>query len=751
MKKILKLFSSLIIAVMIFAPMQPCVFAETSMTWFDFHYRYINNGTEIEITSYWGDDPDITVPSHIYDVPVTSVNLLAILHPEALRSVGIPAGVTEIKAGSLQNCPNLREINFWGNAPRVWGSQNGQPFANNAPDFKIYYLPGKTGFTNPWYGYSPTEASAPFIDHAYYISKGYTYQILPDNSAKIVKYNYGDYYPEVVIPAQLEDHPVRKIGPNVFKNLRINSVSIPDGVKSIGEYTFQYCGLKDVTIPNSVTRIEDRAFYHCGLERVSLPPQVTYVGEEAFRECNELRMAKFFGEPPSLGFHAFESCAPDFTIYYLPGAAGFTDPWNGYKTAELPTVPNNNGGQQQTSAIVLQAQAGATNITLNWNCIDDSKEIAGFNVYKGVSSQELTNQTRAEAYVTGMAYSDRQVQSGTVYYYYVKPVYVDNNTGVPSNIVSAVASLSAGAARAGTIRLTINNPIMASNGVLREIDSGFGTAPLIKGGRTYLPIRVVISEIGGDIEWEGTEKKITIHYDGKTVELWIGQTRARINGTETAISAAPFISETGRTMLPLRFIGESLGCDVSWDEVTKSVAITYEKATDNEKTTDNENATDKDSTVTVTADMPVSQIPGTIPAPVISNLQLLEDDSGVPYFQMEVFIPETVRVLDEMRPSDGWVDMESLKVVDGGDEIEDGGGLEVFMQTPVLGKPGAYYVTFEAIDDGGLSEILINERSYTFKTRFSYTYRAGDEDEYVYSPWSNELSGQSKWYNRREE
>lgn len=632
MRKYLKLFSSLIIAVMILVPTQLWVFAETSMTWFDFHYRYINNGTEIEITSYWGTDPDITVPSRIYDVPVTSVNLLAILHPEALRSVGIPAGVTEIQAGSLQNCPNLRELNFWGNAPRVWGSVNGQPFANNAPDFKIYYLPGKTGFTDPWYGHSPAEAPAPLVDHAYYKSKGYTYQILPDNSAAIVKYNYGDYQPDVVIPAQLEGHPVRKIGPNAFKYVGINSVSIPDGVKSIGEYAFIYCGLKDVTIPGSVTRIEERAFYHCGLERVSLPRQVTFIGDEAFKECSELRMAKFFGEPPSIGVLAFGSCAPDFTIYYLPEIAGFTNPWNGYKTAELPTVPNNNGGQQQASALVLQAQAGPVNITLNWNRITDSREISGFNVYKGASPQELTGQTKAEAYVTGTAYSDRLVQSGTLYYYCVKPVYGDNSTGAPSNIVSAATQLSSGATQAGTVQVTINNPILAGNGVLREIDSRFGTAA---------------------------------------------------------------------------------------DAVPPA--------------------------------LPVNRIPSTIPAPTISDLQLLKDDSSVPYFRMEVFIPETIRTLDQVRPSGGWVELESLKVVDSCDEIPDGGGLEVFMHSPVLGKPGAYYVTFEVIDEGSLSETLINARSYTFKTRFSYVYGVGDGYEYVYSPWSNELSGQSKWYNRSEE
>lgn len=738
MKKSYKLLSCLMIAMLIMVSIPLSVFAETSMTWFDFHYRYINNGTEIEITGYWGTDPDITVPRRIYDVPVTEVNLMAILYPEAIRSVGIPASVTDIKAGSLQNCPNLSTLSFWGNAPRVWGSVNGQPFANNAPDFKIYYLPGKTGFTNPWYGHPTSEAPAPLVDHAYYKSQGYTYQIRPDNSALIVKYNYGSYQPDVVIPAQLEGHPVTKIGSNAFKYVNINSVTIPDGVKTIGEYAFQYCGLKDVNIPNSVTRIEAGAFYHSGLTRVSLPIGLTYIGNDAFRDCDNLHMAKFFSEPSNIGSLVFDSCASDFIIYYLPGVTGFTNPWHGYNTAELPVVPT-GGEQNQTPAITLQAEAGPANICLNWNSITSPKGVSGYNVYKGTSPQQLTNQNREEAYVTGTTYTDRQVQSGITYYYCVKAVFGDNSNGEASNVVSATPQFSTETTQGGTIQLTINNPVMASNGVLKDIDSGFGTAPIIKDGITYLPIRSIITELGGNIQWDGTEQKITIEYSEARVELWIGQTKARVNGIETIMNAAPFISDTGRTMLPLRFVGESLGCDIYWDNATKTVTIVYDSAV---VQIPSRNDTEAPPASTQTG------VPSSIPAPAISNLQLLKDESGVPYFRLEVAIPEAVKTLDQVRPADGWVDMESLKIVDGGEEIPDGGGLEVFMHKPVNGKSGVYYITFDVIDEGGLTETLINARNYTFKLRFSYTYVVEGEYQYVYSPWSNELSGQSESYYR---
>jgi len=33
----------------------------------------------------------------------------------------------------------------------------------------------------------------------------------------------------------------------------------------------------------------------------------------------------------------------------------------------------------------------------------------------------------------------------------------------------------------------------------------------------------------------------------------------------------------GRTMLPLRFIAENLGCTIEWDEKSKTIAIYYVK------------------------------------------------------------------------------------------------------------------------------------------------------------------------------
>ncbi len=127
-----------------------------------------------------------------------------------------------------------------------------------------------------------------------------------------------------------------------------------------------------------------------------------------------------------------------------------------------------------------------------------------------------------------------------------------------------------------TIILQINNPQMIVNGVKKEIDPGRGTVPVIVKGRTLVPIRAIIEEMGGEISWDGTERKVTIKLKEIIIELWIDKTVAKVNGVVKTLDVPPQIIN-GRTMLPLRFVVEELGCTVDWDGTTKTITITYKK------------------------------------------------------------------------------------------------------------------------------------------------------------------------------
>ena len=105
-------------------------------------------------------------------------------------------------------------------------------------------------------------------------------------------------------------------------------------------------------------------------------------------------------------------------------------------------------------------------------------------------------------------------------------------------------------------------------------------APIIREGRTLLPIRYVAEALGAEVGWNGKEQKVTITFKGTTIELWIGKNTARVNGEYKLIdptnpNVRPIVIPPGRTMLPIRFIAENLGCKVDWDPKLREVKITY--------------------------------------------------------------------------------------------------------------------------------------------------------------------------------
>ena len=125
------------------------------------------------------------------------------------------------------------------------------------------------------------------------------------------------------------------------------------------------------------------------------------------------------------------------------------------------------------------------------------------------------------------------------------------------------------------IILQIGNQNFTVNGVSNTLDS----PPVIKNGRTLLPIRAVVEALGGNVDWDATEKKVTVTLRNTTIELWIGKSIAKVNGIDTPIDVtnSKVVPEiiNGRTMLPLRFVTEALGCQVQWNGTTQTITITY--------------------------------------------------------------------------------------------------------------------------------------------------------------------------------
>lgn len=99
--------------------------------------------------------------------------------------------------------------------------------------------------------------------------------------------------------------------------------------------------------------------------------------------------------------------------------------------------------------------------------------------------------------------------------------------------------------------------------------------PTVVDGRTLVPLRAIFEAIGATVTWDSTTSTATGVKDGTVVVIQIDNTTAYVNG-EARILDVPAQLINGRTMVPTRFISESMGCEVTWYSPTKTVGVANE-------------------------------------------------------------------------------------------------------------------------------------------------------------------------------
>jgi hypothetical protein len=98
-------------------------------------------------------------------------------------------------------------------------------------------------------------------------------------------------------------------------------------------------------------------------------------------------------------------------------------------------------------------------------------------------------------------------------------------------------------------------------------------APAIVNGSTLVPIRFISETLGAKVDWEGGEQKITITLMDQKIILWIDTPFAMVNGKKFDLEVAPTIFDGGTTVVPLRFVSESFNQVVEYEEATRTITI----------------------------------------------------------------------------------------------------------------------------------------------------------------------------------
>ncbi|MDD3270294.1 MAG: copper amine oxidase N-terminal domain-containing protein [Syntrophomonadaceae bacterium] len=155
----------------------------------------------------------------------------------------------------------------------------------------------------------------------------------------------------------------------------------------------------------------------------------------------------------------------------------------------------------------------------------------------------------------------------------IKPPEGTNRPGNGTGKTPDAANAKISGSTAGNIVLKVGSGKMTVKGIEKDVDPGYDTTPLIVNGSTFIPVRAVIESLGGSVEWDDSSKKTTITLDNTSVVLQIGNASATVNGVAKSLETLPFIAQSGRVMLPVRFVTENLGHSVAWDGSSQSIII----------------------------------------------------------------------------------------------------------------------------------------------------------------------------------
>ena len=121
---------------------------------------------------------------------------------------------------------------------------------------------------------------------------------------------------------------------------------------------------------------------------------------------------------------------------------------------------------------------------------------------------------------------------------------------------------------ASLIKLLVNEPTYIKQGKRVAMD----TAAIIQDGRTLVPLRFVVEEFKGEVNWNQEEKIVNATIKGHQFTLPINNTTIEVDGVQKKIDVPATVIKN-YTYVPVRFISETIGLKIGYDNVSNTVLI----------------------------------------------------------------------------------------------------------------------------------------------------------------------------------
>lgn len=97
-------------------------------------------------------------------------------------------------------------------------------------------------------------------------------------------------------------------------------------------------------------------------------------------------------------------------------------------------------------------------------------------------------------------------------------------------------------------------------------------APYIQNERTMVPIRFISETLGYKVTWDNDKREVGVKGKDTEILLKVDSKNALVNGKEVKLDSPASIKKD-RTFVPLRFVAENLKAEVKWDKENFKVII----------------------------------------------------------------------------------------------------------------------------------------------------------------------------------
>ena len=318
-----------------------------------------------EIISYFGKEPQVSIPDSLDGHPVLIIGAGAFEDNYELLSVELPDGIVEIGDSAFKSCWKLNKAELPDGVKKI-----GNSAFNGCYRLKEVELP---------------DGLKSIGDSAFAYCDSLTEMHIPDSVEKLGNdmFTCCDSLRTVNIPRLIEEIPesmfygcgqlrscsipetVRSIGKRAFSDSGITRLELPSGIKSIEGRSFSGCSsLEEIRVSegNSCLKVLDGVLFSADgrtivlyprnrkqtefeipegtevigpyafesssfLEKVILPQSLTDIGEYAFYNCEKLTELNSVGKLNYIGVSAFSLC-PGLAEEMLPDAeTNYDDYW----------------------------------------------------------------------------------------------------------------------------------------------------------------------------------------------------------------------------------------------------------------------------------------------------------------------------------------------------------------------------------------------------------------------------------------